>query len=144
METKKFREDEDFNFFVEFIEEWHVPTDAEWKELEMYLGMSQEEADGTGKRGTEEGNKLKETGTEHWDIFDYGTNEVGFTARPGGRRPLDGDFDCLGTHAYFWPGDESDEDPERARGRRLINDEGNIARYHNSKKLGFSVRCVKD
>jgi fibronectin type 3 domain-containing protein len=24
---------------------WHVPTDAEWKELEMYLGMSQSDAD---------------------------------------------------------------------------------------------------
>ncbi|MBT5269507.1 MAG: hypothetical protein HOL70_08685, partial [Candidatus Marinimicrobia bacterium] len=26
-------------------EGWHVPTDAEWKELEMYLGMSQPDVD---------------------------------------------------------------------------------------------------
>ncbi|MCK5521433.1 MAG: fibrobacter succinogenes major paralogous domain-containing protein, partial [Candidatus Marinimicrobia bacterium] len=26
-------------------EGWHVPTDAEWKELEMFLGMSQSTAD---------------------------------------------------------------------------------------------------
>lgn len=47
-------------------EGWHVPTDEEWKELEMYLGMSQSEADDTGYRGTDEGGKLKEVGTTHW------------------------------------------------------------------------------
>ncbi|MCK4448089.1 MAG: fibrobacter succinogenes major paralogous domain-containing protein, partial [Candidatus Marinimicrobia bacterium] len=45
---------------------WHVPTDEELKELEMYLGMSQSQADYTGYRGTDEGGKLKETGTTHW------------------------------------------------------------------------------
>ncbi len=39
-------------------EGWHVPTDAEWKELEMALGMSQSEADDAGYRGTNEGSKL--------------------------------------------------------------------------------------
>ena len=29
---------------------WHVPTDAEWKELEMYLGMSQSDADAEEQR----------------------------------------------------------------------------------------------
>ncbi|HJL63679.1 MAG TPA: FISUMP domain-containing protein, partial [Candidatus Marinimicrobia bacterium] len=34
---------------------WHVPTDEEWIELEMFLGMSWEEAIGTGlDRGTDE------------------------------------------------------------------------------------------
>ena len=36
----------------------HVPTDDDWKELEMYLGLSQSEADDTGWRGTNEGSKL--------------------------------------------------------------------------------------
>ena len=40
---------------------WHVPTDEEWKKLEMYLGMSQSEADIIGDRGTDEGSKLKST-----------------------------------------------------------------------------------
>jgi len=38
---------------------WHVPSDEEWKELEMFLGMSREEADETGHRGTDEGAKMK-------------------------------------------------------------------------------------
>jgi len=48
---------------------WHIPSDTAWKELEMYLGMSQVEADKTvGWRGTDEGGKLKEIGTIHWDL----------------------------------------------------------------------------
>jgi hypothetical protein len=45
---------------------WHLPSDNEWKTLEMFLGMSQSEADDTGWRGSDEGGKLKETGTTHW------------------------------------------------------------------------------
>jgi len=30
--------------FYSIIGKWHVPVDAEWKELEMQLGMSQSEA----------------------------------------------------------------------------------------------------
>lgn len=60
---------------------WHVPTDEEWKELEMYLGLSQTEADDTGYRGTDEGDKLK--ATTGWYNNGNGTNESGFTALPG-------------------------------------------------------------
>ncbi|MFO7868847.1 MAG: fibrobacter succinogenes major paralogous domain-containing protein, partial [Bacteroidales bacterium] len=34
---------------------WHIPSDAEWKELEMSLGMSAAAADNTGGRETDEG-----------------------------------------------------------------------------------------
>ena len=72
---------------------WHVPTDDEWKELEMYLGMSQSDADDVGWRGTDEGGKLKETGTAHWISPNTGaTNESGFTALPSGNRFYDGTF----------------------------------------------------
>jgi uncharacterized protein (TIGR02145 family) len=40
-------------------EGWHVPSDDEWKQLEMYLGMSQSEADDYGWRGTDEGGEVK-------------------------------------------------------------------------------------
>jgi len=35
----------------------------------MYLGMSESEANGEGLRGTDEGGKLKEEGTEHWIVL---------------------------------------------------------------------------
>ncbi len=44
---------------------WHVPSDGEWKVLEMELGMTQEEADELEWRGIE-AVKLKETGTMNW------------------------------------------------------------------------------
>ena len=66
---------------------WHLPSDTAWKELEMYLGMSQAQADGTFIRGTDEGGKMKETGTTHWNSPNTGaTNSSGFTALPGGYR----------------------------------------------------------
>ncbi len=37
---------------------WHIPTDDEIKELEMYLGLSQSETDNITSRGTNEGSKL--------------------------------------------------------------------------------------
>ncbi|MFC1562338.1 FISUMP domain-containing protein, partial [candidate division KSB1 bacterium] len=90
-------------------EGWHVPTDEEWKELEMYLGMSQSEADTSGWRGTDEGDKLKETGTSHWGSPNAGaTNESGFTALPGGYRSIStGTFLNFYHIAIFWSSTES-------------------------------------
>lgn len=67
---------------------WHIPSDEEWKELEIYLAMSQEMADYlTQMRGLYEGGKLKETGTSSWDSPNReATNESGFTARANGLR----------------------------------------------------------
>jgi uncharacterized protein (TIGR02145 family) len=88
---------------------WHLPSDAEWKQLEMYLGMSQEEADNEDWRGTDEGGKLKETGTTHWNAPNTGaTNSSGFTALPGGVRDVEGTFYDVGGTAYFWPATSDD------------------------------------
>ena len=37
---------------------WHVPSDEEWKELEIQLGMSSFQADALHGRGSNEGSKL--------------------------------------------------------------------------------------
>ena len=123
---------------------WHVPSDDEWKQLEMYLGMSQAKADSTGWRGTDEGGKLKETGTTHWSGLNTdATNESGFTALPGGYRSSDGShFGAMGTSAYFWLSTEVDYHHawDRCLGRYYLE----IGRYHDTKRFGFSVRCVRD
>ena len=41
---------------------WSVPSDDDWKTLEVFIGMSPADADGTGLRGTNEGFKLKTDG----------------------------------------------------------------------------------
>ena len=38
---------------------WHLPTDQEWKNLEQFLGMSLQDANLDGVRGTGEGGKLR-------------------------------------------------------------------------------------
>ncbi len=121
----------------------HVPTDAEWKELEMYLGMSQSEADDTDWRGTDEGGKLKKTGTTHWNSPNTGaTNESGFTALPGGDRYDYGTFYGMGSSALFWSASESNS--ENAWSRILYYEYSGVYRYYRSKLIGFSVRCIKD
>jgi uncharacterized protein (TIGR02145 family) len=122
---------------------WHLPSDAEWKELEIHLGMSQADADKTLGRGTDEGSKLKETGTVHWNSPNTATNESGFTALGGGIRGRNGTSVYMGEQTDFWSCTEEIVSTE-AWVRRLDNDYGGISRFGGLKEIGFSVRCVKD
>ncbi|GBE28012.1 fibrobacter succinogenes major domain (Fib_succ_major) [bacterium BMS3Bbin03] len=123
---------------------WHLPTDEEWKELEMYLGMSRSEADGEGWRGTDEGGKLKETDTSYWIAPNTGaTNESGFSALPGGYRDSGGYYSNISRYAYFWSSTELGSD--KAWGRTLSYENRHILRYYRTfKRNGASVRCVRD
>jgi uncharacterized protein (TIGR02145 family) len=126
-------------------EGWHVPTDDEWKQLEIFLGMTQAEADRAGWRGTDEAGKLKEADTTHWRLPNVSaTNESGFTALPGGfRDPSTGHFADLQHSTHFWSSTEHDN--SFAWTRSLYSDHADIGRYHlHSKQYGFSIRCVKD
>ncbi len=127
---------------------WHVPTDAEWKELEMYLGMSQAEADVEDDwRGTDEGGKLKEAGTRHWYSPNTGaTNETGFSALPGGDRTgITGVYSNMVVSAGFWSSTVAYV--SNGRCRVLSNDNSQVYRsgtINCYKRHGYSVRCVKD
>jgi len=123
---------------------WHVPSDAEWKILEMYLGMSQESADNYDWRGTDEGVQLMETGFTHWDVADSGgTNSSGFTAVPGGFRGTKGLFYSIGQYATFWTA-TGQGSTDKAWYRSLFYNNDKIYRQYNFMKQGFSVRCVMD
>ena len=127
-------------------EKWHVPTDDEWKQLEIYLGMSQSEVDKNGNwRGTNEGGELKETGTDHWKDPNVGaTNGSNFTALPGGYRDdTIGNYDALGSSGYFWLSTESNSDV--AWTRKLSSSTGKVGRYNFFRKEnGLSVRCIRN
>jgi uncharacterized protein (TIGR02145 family) len=124
-------------------EGWHVPTDEDWKQPEIYIGMSQADADATGWRGTDEGGKLKEAGTTHWQGPNTGaTNESGFTALPGGYRNHDGYFDVMGDYAFYWSSTEGSS--YYAWFRSLYCYISQVYRDYYDKRNGFSVRCVKD
>ena len=121
----------------------HLPSDKEWKQLEMYLGMSQAEADDAGWRGTDEGGKLKETGTIHWYSPNTGaTNASGFTALPGGVRGIDGSFGNVGYGAYLWTATEGSS--THVWSRYLSDSYAVVYREDDFKNVGFSVRCIGD
>ncbi|MBC8315016.1 MAG: fibrobacter succinogenes major paralogous domain-containing protein [Bacteroidales bacterium] len=124
---------------------WHVPSDAEWMELEMFLGMSAYEANLVMQwRGTDEGGKLKEPGTTYWLEPNTGaTNESGFTALPGGLRNNEGLFMAKKYSGRWW---SSTEYPgtTSAAGRKITFDLPMIWRDFGIKNAGLSVRCLKD
>jgi uncharacterized protein (TIGR02145 family) len=124
---------------------WHMPSDSEWKELEMHLGMTQVDSDTTGPRGLYVGSKLAVSK----DLWSDGTlknnNEFGtsgFMALPGGGRRYDGTFGNVGENANFWSATESNE--AKAWSRHIYSEYSTVHRYRSVKSDGFSVRCVKD
>jgi len=124
-------------------EGWHIPTDAEWRTLELALGMTTEQANGIDWRGTDEGGKLKEEGSTHWSGTNTGaTNETGFTALPGGARDADGSFTNIGYEGLFWT--SSAANASNGWYRVLQAQYATIGRGVTLKKKGFSVRCIRD
>jgi uncharacterized protein (TIGR02145 family) len=124
-------------------EGWHLPSDAEWKQLEISLGMTQTQADGEGWRGTDEGGKLKEEGTTHWHSPNEGaTNSSGYTARPGGARYYNGEFNSLVSSSGWWSTSEYSTDSTWRR--RLGYSSSGVFRSFSIKETGIAVRCIRD
>jgi uncharacterized protein (TIGR02145 family) len=120
---------------------WHLPTDEEWKKLETHLGMSLSEADMYGWRILGHvGKKLKSTSA--WEIDRNGTNTSGFNAKPGGYRNGSPKFGLLGSMAFFWS--SSADRKLSALSRGLDSNDDGVGRGGDGRRFGQSVRCVKD
>lgn len=121
---------------------WHLPADAEWDELEMFLGMSKAETEPFGWRGSDEGSKLKETGTAHWDApNDDATNESGFTALPGGHIHTDFMFILLGRRGSWWTATGSGTGGVTRHADAV---DTRVNKSGNPPTFAYSVRCVKN
>lgn len=111
---------------------FHLPTDNEYKTLEMYLGMTQQDADATYYRGTDQATQLKIGGTSGWDglVGGYGVT-WGWAS--------------IGSTGYYWT--SSQIDASYAMPRYLILSNAKVYRGNNfnwTKIYGHSVRCLKD
>ncbi len=122
---------------------WRVPTDEDFKQLELYLGMTLEAAEGTAWRGTDQGGKLKTTGTELWESPNEGaTNESGFSAVPSGRRWTNGGFGDLGKGGTFWT--RTERSLSSACYRHTASGNAGIGRNPaGDKKFGYAIRCIR-
>ena len=123
---------------------WHVPTDEEWKKLEMYLGLNRSKVNNISFRGTNEGSKLAGN-VAFWDNGNLKYNAVfgdySFCALPGGfRYSYDGTFYCLRHCAYFWSSEETNGN--HVWYRKLEYEHSGVERDFGVKQEGFSVRCV--
>jgi uncharacterized protein (TIGR02145 family) len=126
-------------------EGWHVPTDKEWKQLYLYLGISRFDMlfSCPSWIGDDEGGKMKEVSTTYWNSPNTGaTNESGLSARPGGVRGKNGNYGLIGLHAYFWS--TSKANLNLASYHMLSSTSSWIFWHYSYKNFGFSVRCVKD
>jgi uncharacterized protein (TIGR02145 family) len=122
---------------------WHLATEAEWQNLEIFLGMDPNTVLMEGWRGDDEGGQLKTTGTTYWLSPNTGATDAhGFSALPGGRRNVDGGFQDLGIEARFWTATEGNTSNAWYRG--LANASSLIGRNNVPKMTGRSVRCIKD
>ena len=111
---------------------WHVPGDADWDTLSLYLG---------GPNAA--GGKLKTTGVGRWVLKNVGaTNESGFSGLPGGLYNEFGDFLFMGYSAYWWSATETDA--QSGSLRSLYNSDSNLGSYHETKRSALSIRCLKD
>jgi uncharacterized protein (TIGR02145 family) len=114
---------------------FHVPTDEEWLDLEMELGMSSFEANNLGLRGTDQGIRLK---TNLWG----GTNSTGFSALPGRLRYLNGSyFNYVSAFGSWWT---STSIGANAWFRGLDAANTGVHRDHDPFRMGLSVRCIQD
>ena len=131
-------------------EGWHVPSDAEWTQLENYVSSQSQYV-----CGSDEDNIAKalasEVGwnnnTENCAVGDNPStnNATGFSARPAGH--YYGSYGYFGYGANFWSATQNDS--YYAYNRGLDYNNGSVSRSNDSKNGGYkvdgySVRCVRN
>ncbi|MDD4501090.1 MAG: FISUMP domain-containing protein [Bacteroidales bacterium] len=129
---------------------WHLPSDAEWTQLEEYLI-----ANGYNYDGTTTGNQIAKSMVNYsgWNTSstvgavgntDYPEyrNKSGFTALPGGYRNYSGTFGNVGGSGLWWSSTQSST--SNAWYRSLNYSYSSVTRGNYNKGSGFSVRCVRD
>jgi uncharacterized protein (TIGR02145 family) len=124
-------------------EGWHVPTDAEWKALEKEIGMSQEELNALGWRGSNEAEKLTVKYSRGWPEGSalFGTDEFGFQAKPAGCRLFNGETNYQGNLTFWWT---ASTEGNEGWYRYIDANQTRIFRQHTYKGYGMSIRCVKN
>jgi uncharacterized protein (TIGR02145 family) len=110
---------------------WHVPSDGEWTTL-------------TNSLSPDASNKMRTTGLTYWSATNLGVSNVtGFSAVGNGARWLDGAFVNLKNNAYVWS--STPLDANQIYHRDFRNNNANVIRQWNmNKRVGCSVRCLKD
>ncbi len=123
---------------------WRVPTDKEWKDLEgsadTRFGQGDPDWDNQGGRGQDAGLRLK--ASSGWSSGGSGTDNIGFSALPGGERCSKGRYFLAGRSGFWWSSSGYSE--SFAWYRNIIYGLDDMYRNIHPKWMGFSVRCLRD
>jgi len=109
---------------------WHIPSDSEWIQLELALGMAADQTEsGSIDRGAPIGTYLKVNGTTGFEagLFGFWSPSVNFFG--------------LTSEADFW---SSTANNSYAWCRTLKSGSGGIQRVLRQKTHALSIRCIKD
>ena len=119
---------------------WSLPADGDWKNLEIALGMSDEEANTEDWR--HDGNiATRVKSSTGWSTNGSGIDDSKFSIKPGGFRDGDGIYQYLTEEARLWTSTrDSNGDPWV---RYLEYNNSGIYRKVRGISRGFSVRCIK-
>jgi uncharacterized protein (TIGR02145 family) len=90
------------------------------------------------------GGKLKETGTTHWNSPNTGaTNVTHFTGLPGGTC-YKGEFILLGNAGFWWSTTITNNVNNNSMYMHLRYNEWVASRSEMSLNNGFSIRCIRN
>ncbi len=120
---------------------WHLPDNEEWMELITFISTNNEGCAEI-KEGfwTNVGKYLKsQTG---WKADGNGTDNYNFNGLPAGSRNLHDKTVSQGELASWWS--TSEDSTNSAFGISLFSNNNILFHIPYQKKLGYSVRCIKD
>lgn len=124
---------------------WHLPSDDEVKQLEMYLGLSMAQANNTGYRGTNQGSRLAGNAAL-WTADALTANPFfsnsGFMGLPGSVRSIGSFGNTIGEQFAWWTA--TGQTTTTAWYRNLQYSQTGILRNHIEREFGMAVRCVCD
>ena len=133
---------------------WHVPSDAEWTELENYVSSQSQYVCGGDEDNIAKALASEEGWNSSTDNCDVGYNPIannatGFSARPAGYYGgyyyggyYTGYYGSFGNRAYFWSATQYYSDGAYAR--NLDYNNANVTTYNSEKFDGYSVRCIRN
>jgi uncharacterized protein (TIGR02145 family) len=121
---------------------WRIPADNDWIQIEGTADTKYNVNDSIwkklGLRGFDAGQRLKSV--KGWRKGVTGTDDLGFSALPGGERLKR--FYAGGSSGFWWTSTEASA--SSAYYRSLIYSFEQVARDTHPKRMGFSVRCIKN
>ena len=125
---------------------WHVPSDAEWGELQNYVSSQSHylcngDNNNVAKALAAKTGWVSSTGTCAVGNVQVNNNATGFSALPAGHN-YGGSYTNYGTAATFWSSTEAGS--ANTFDRSVDYSNAVFTRSNHPKGYGFSVRCLRD